>query len=113
MLFIFAITIPFDIRDMEYDASIGTRTIPVVLGEEKAKKIALLTLGLFFALGILQYFILPGTKFRYAFSLGISVVASAVVVWKTNRSRKEFFYSFFAEGMMLLQCLLVMAANKF
>ena len=38
-LFVFAITIPFDIRDLEYDAG-KLRTIPLFFGEKKSKFLA-------------------------------------------------------------------------
>jgi 4-hydroxybenzoate polyprenyltransferase len=111
MLFIFAITLPFDIRDMDYDAANGTRTIPVKLGVDRAKLLAVLALAVFVLLAILQYFLLPGTNVWYVFALGISGGISALLVMLTQKGKSEFFFSFFMEGMMLLQCLLVLAAH--
>ena len=46
-LFVFAITIPFDIRDMEIDIKEGLKTIPVIMGKKKAMMIANILLVLF------------------------------------------------------------------
>ena len=46
MFFIIAITIPFDIRDVEYDKK-KTYTIPMLVGDKMAKKIAVFFLLLF------------------------------------------------------------------
>jgi len=44
MLFIFAITLPFDIRDLKIDAHIDVKTIPSIIGIGKTKKLALFCL---------------------------------------------------------------------
>lgn len=113
MLFIFAITVPFDIRDMDYDRENGTRTLPVVYGIHTSKYSALAALVIFVMLGLLQYFTVPGTNLGYVIALVMSGIVSAVMVVITHRGRPELFYSVYVEGMMLLQCLLVMAAYRF
>src|SRR5205807_62994 len=80
ILFIFAITIPFDIRDVKYDRENGTRTIPVVFGIHKAKIAALSALALFFVSAVLQYFIIPASNPYYSISLTISTVLSMAVI---------------------------------
>jgi 4-hydroxybenzoate polyprenyltransferase len=112
MLFIFAITIPFDIRDMEYDAANGTRTIPVVFGIKRAKMLALIALVLMVVLEVVQYILFPSVNLFYFLALAVSALISAIVILLTQHERKEGFYSFFTEGMMLLQCLLVIGASK-
>ena len=112
VLFIFAITIPFDIRDVDYDGANGTRTIPVVYGIAKAKTIAVIALFLFFISAAVQYFVIPNSNPYYSISLSISTGMSILAILLTNEKRKDVYYSFFVEGMMLLQCLLVMAVHK-
>ena len=113
MLFIFAITIPFDIRDVEFDRSIGTRTIPVMFGIANAKSMALSALLLFVVSAAVQYFFYQPAPFPYAFSISVSVLISAFMIIQTNEKRGDIFYSFGMEGMMLLQCLGVMIVHKF
>ena len=54
LCFVFAITIPFDIRDLKYD-SLQLKTIPTIFGEEKARYIAYATLGIYELLIIVQF----------------------------------------------------------
>lgn len=113
MLFIFAITIPFDIRDMEYDELKGTRTIPVIYGIRTAKTIALSALALFVALGMIQHFFFSPISFYYKAALGSSLVPAVIGIIRCTKTSSEYFYSVFLEGTMLLQCLLVIAAHTF
>jgi 4-hydroxybenzoate polyprenyltransferase len=53
--FIFAITIPFDIRDMKADKLVGLRTIPVAFGEKKARTISNMVLLLSLSIAIFHY----------------------------------------------------------
>lgn len=113
MLFVFAITIPFDIRDMEYDGENNAKTIPLIFGIEKSKKIALAALMVFILLALAQYLSIKNTNAFYIFALIVSSILTSVIILQTNRDRKEYFYSFLVEGTMLMQCLLVFLANKF
>lgn len=111
MLFIFAITIPFDIRDREYDRMQGTKTFPVVFGIAGAKIAALVALALFALLGLVQGFAFGHTAASYLAALGISAFLAAIVVLFSNEKRSDNYYAIVVEGMMLVQCLLVMGAN--
>ncbi|MFL5752970.1 MAG: UbiA family prenyltransferase [Bacteroidia bacterium] len=111
MIFIFAITIPFDIRDREYDALKGTRTLPVVLGIRRSKIIALVSLGFFLPLALIQDTFYTPVSIYYKLALAISIVPAVVGIIKCDEKRSDYFYSVFMEGTMLLQCLLIIAAN--
>ena len=54
-LFIMAITIPFDIRDLKIDNQVGLKTIPSILGIKKSKMIAYFLLILMSAFAISNY----------------------------------------------------------
>ncbi len=53
--FIFAIALPFDIRDMNADSHAGFRTIPIVLGEYRARWICNITLISSLVIAFLHY----------------------------------------------------------
>jgi 4-hydroxybenzoate polyprenyltransferase len=104
MLFIFAITIPFDIRDMEHDARSGLKTIPVMLGERTARKIAQASLVLF----ILVIMMHAGKwDWPYALTMTASAIAAMLIISRATKERKEYFYSLGVEGTMILQAGLV------
>lgn len=108
MLFIFAITIPFDIRDIEHDSHNGLKTIPVLLGEKRAILISQLALLLFIALVLVQA--IKYNTWLYPSALITSAVITGVAIIFASRSRKEYFYTFIIEGMMVLQFALVYLA---
>ena len=55
LLFILALTIPFDIRDLKYDNK-RLKTIPIIFGASKARLIAILSLVGFTIISLLQYY---------------------------------------------------------
>ena len=112
MFFVFAITLPFDIRDMEYDKKRDLKTIPLFFGIEKAKIIAQGALLGFSGLVILQY--VTGSKLEpeEAIALVVSAAVSSFIIYKTHENQKEYFYSFIMDGTMILQFLLVLATGN-
>jgi len=110
LLFIFAITIPFDIRDLEIDRSMGVRTIPTALGAECARRIALYALGASFACSYFLYFHSAYSIGRLA-ALGISLIFAGIMVQFSNEKRGDYYYGYVVDGMMLLQGLLVLMVN--
>ncbi|MEO6884478.1 MAG: UbiA family prenyltransferase [Bacteroidia bacterium] len=110
MLFIFAITIPFDIRDVDYDRQNNIETLPVLFGIPRAKKMAIYSLAAFAGCVILQLFILPKMSSLYAVALIISIVPTSISILKTKKSSSDYFFSFAVEGMMIVQCFLIIAA---
>jgi 4-hydroxybenzoate polyprenyltransferase len=100
-LFIFALTLVFDIRDMHKDKLTGTVTFPGQWGVQRTKRLALLALLLFAVL-------LPASiNWEVRLALGLSAVAAAWVVWNAYEGRSYYYYLILADGMMLLQFLLV------
>jgi 4-hydroxybenzoate polyprenyltransferase len=106
-VFIFAITIPFDIRDLAYDSDKSVLTIPSRFGVEKAKYFALMLLVCFVQISFL--------RFQFAFcsiaetiAMTLSAIITALLIAMINDKRKEIFYSGLMEGTMLLQWALVM-----
>lgn len=53
--FVFAITIPFDIRDIEVDKQAGLKTIPILFNENTSNAIANLSLFIFFLISFFHY----------------------------------------------------------
>lgn len=107
--FILAITIPFDIRDMEVDKKEGLKTIPVVLGMEMAKEIAI-GLILLFTLIVLITLFIQFHSLLSSMSLIISGLLSILMIYRTDPNRKAYFFNLGMEGMSLIQSILVMAA---
>ena len=106
-IFIFSITLPFDIRDMEYDKERRLQTIPLVLGVANTKRLAI-GLQLFaIVLAIVQFY--QGTLLLLSDVIGLtmSYILTAVVLYFVRKNSVELYFSGLIEGMMILQLLLI------
>lgn len=109
-VFIFAITIPFDIRDLAYDSDKHIATIPSRFGIEKSKYISLFLLFVFVASSFIRLNL--GFCNLYEFcALVTSALVSAVLVVMVNSQRKELFYSLGIEGTMIIQWTVVLLST--
>ncbi|SFB92127.1 UbiA prenyltransferase family protein [Parapedobacter composti] len=101
-LFVVAITIPFDVRDIYQDRHYGLKTIPILVGERKALALSggllLLHAGWVWFSG-------------YPLTVRLSLVATSVlcllVIWFPPVKKNEYYYFLLLDGMMLLQWLAV------
>ncbi|KQC00520.1 hypothetical protein [Pedobacter sp. Hv1] len=102
-LFICAITIPFDIRDLFQDKLYELKTIPVILGEKKAW---------IFCQGLLVIYLILLVLFTKEFNLDVIGLALTIfltgwLIFKSNLKRNEYYYFFFLDGTMILQCVIL------
>jgi 4-hydroxybenzoate polyprenyltransferase len=104
--FIVAITIPFDIRDMEADRHSGLKTLPMLLGEKNARILSYLSLILFFLISVLHY---PFTNQWYIIvATGISAITTYHFIGSIAFRKMNMHYYEILDGTMLLQSLLVL-----
>ncbi|WP_207433379.1 UbiA family prenyltransferase [Sabulibacter ruber] len=100
-LFIFSLTLVFDIRDVNKDKQTETVTFPTKWGVQNTKKLALAALFVFALL-------LPaGTAMHVRIALGLSAIGAAMVIWNAHENRSQYYFLILADGMMLVQFLLV------
>jgi 4-hydroxybenzoate polyprenyltransferase len=102
-LFIAAITVPFDIRDLFQDRTYNLKTIPVVLGERKSY---LVCQGLLLAYLILL-FLFTRTFDAQFFALMLTILLTGWLIFKSEWKRNEYFYFLFLDGTMILQFLML------
>jgi 4-hydroxybenzoate polyprenyltransferase len=104
-LFMMGLTIPFDIRDREQDAKSGVHSIVVLLGEKRAKHLALLC--------VLGYVILNTLNFAENRNVCIALLLSALwagyLVKKTSPASTEYHYLLWIDGAMLVEFFLLCA----
>jgi len=100
-LFIFAITLPFDWRDVEVDRHLDVETIPSNLGETKT---LLLIFFLFFIKNSL-FFLL---KIEYFFPFLMADLLSMIIVYFAIHKNKDVYYTLGVDGTMILQLLVLM-----
>ena len=107
-VFIFAITVPFDIRDMNDDREAGLVTIPLMLGKRKSLLVANIALTLFLILCLFHYSL---TNLNYILpALILSAISTFFFI--NNKKLQNFTYYHYAilDGTMLFQGVLVCIA---
>lgn len=94
--YILAVTIPFDIRDLQYDNP-NQKTIPQVLGIRRSKILSVSLLLIYFVLAIQ---IKPLLFSNFAFL--IIVLFTTTLIIMINNKRNEFFFSGLIEGCIFV-----------
>lgn len=102
-VFILAITIPFDIRDLNYDKENNIKTIPQLIGIKKAVFLSILLLIISFAINYFLFYNSFNWLF-YSFILFLEIV----IILKTINKKNELFYSGIVEGIMVLDFFAVL-----
>lgn len=105
-LFVWALTIPFEIKDMQQDKEAGIRTLPMMLGIAATKYFAQFVLLLLFLINILQYFAY-GFPECYAAAFGASLLVAVPVIQRCNENSSPLWYYLGLDGMLPFQFLLV------
>lgn len=111
-LFIFAITLPFDIRDQQIDQLYDLKTIPVIFGQTKTKIISIMSLLVVTGILLIEHRIdLVKTYFLWAMIIGCLVTIAIILLNKKDKS--DYYYLGLLDGMIILQLLLVVIFNLF
>ena len=106
LLFIFAITLPFDIRDMEQDQIMNIKTVPIMLGVNKTKQLAYGVLILFSLLSVLRIALIPVNP-MITVALVTSALLTIYIVSLSESDKSEYYYSALVESIMIIQFLLL------
>jgi len=105
--FVFALTLPFDIRDLKVDAYVGVRTLPARLGIRRTRLLAAAALTGMLLFSWLNYRMDVYDANTLA-ALISSAVLSYVLIHFADRVEHDYYFSGALDGMMLLQFLLVL-----
>ncbi|HET8963389.1 MAG TPA: UbiA family prenyltransferase [Chitinophagales bacterium] len=105
-LFIFAITIPFDIKDLESDALHNVKTIPFYIGKELSYTLALVLL---FIAGVCYAFAAQTLSVKVLPPLTIAVIITGILLYATRYSKNNLIYFGWIDGTILLQYLLLLS----
>lgn len=104
-LFIFGITLPFDIKDLKIDAQHQVKTIPAIIGIQKSYNLSFLSL----LLSTILYVVMQQLTTEQDFSLPLCI-AMLLSSWSIYLSRKKadnYLYFGLIDGMLIIQSLLV------
>lgn len=98
LLFILAITLPFDIRDLEIDGYGDLKTIPSVMGKTATYRLVYLLLGIgSLALG-----------YSYGGLLSIAIYGlTGIAIWASRGKESDYYYSGLLDGTLIMRGVLV------
>lgn len=100
-LFVLAITLPFDIRDLDVDRQLQVRTIPMQLGVKRTKKLSYMLLVL---CGLLMTFM--GVHFGFSiylllgYYLGLTI--TVYLIAKVSAEISDYYISGWVDGTMII-----------
>jgi len=103
-LLIFALAIPFDIRDLFSDRQAGLKTIPVAWGEKNAYLFCQFLLAGY----IVLLFLLRRNGFNVDFfALTATAILMGWLIFKSKWERDEYYYFFYLDGVLILQYVIL------
>jgi len=109
-LFIGALTMPFDIRDIFHDYNLGLKTIPVIYGEKKAYLFCQIVLIGY----VVLLFLFRNNGFNSDFfALTITAILAGWLIFHSTIEKNDYYYFFYVDGVLILQYLLLLLFNSF
>ena len=103
--FVFAITIPFDIRDILIDFK-NIKTIPVIFGEKRSKYISVIFLFLH-QLILLKLYLLKFISDEMFYGTIILLCFTTVLIMQSKSNRKDIYFSFGVESTSVLMYIIL------
>lgn len=100
-LFVIVLTLPFEIRDLQYDEE-RLGTIPQILGIRGAKILGIILLSFIAAIEIFK----TGTAWIEMIPLLLSLIFTGILIWKAKINQNKFFCSFGVESIPIIYLLL-------
>jgi 4-hydroxybenzoate polyprenyltransferase len=105
-LFIAALTVPFDIRDLFQDRIAGLKTLPVYFGERNAYLVCQFLLAGYIAL----LFIFRNRGFNADFwALSLTAVLTGWLIFRSTWERNVYYYFLLLDGVLVLQYVSLLA----
>lgn len=99
--FVFGITVPFDIRDMDADRTSGVRTLPHDLGVGGSK---LLALAVLLVSAGCTWLLITGEVYDAALTLPylLTWIVTAALIWFSKPGADDYYFSGLVDGTMFL-----------
>lgn len=101
-LFIFPLCLIFNVRDIESDRKAGVRTLPVIYGVKFTIAVCLIFLAAFTGLVIFS-----SALEDVRTGLLLSGLLSAILILFASEKRSDIYYTFWVDGMILIQATLI------
>ena len=107
-IFLIICTLPFDIRDIQQDSYYHLRTLPNMLGEQKAKKLTYVLVMLHCLLILIAPYLI-GIK---AGLILTNVLIFALLKLAVFKSKEHYHYAYLLDGSLVLQFLIVVLLSN-
>ncbi len=104
--FIFAITLPFDIRDLKVDQQSSVKTIPASIGIHKTKVMAGFMILFMMICAFWNFNSLLYSR-PIIIALALSALSSWILIHYSNPKRPDYYYTGFMDGTMVFQFILI------
>lgn len=101
-LFVVAITLPFDIRDMQYDVYNNIKTIPLKMGKNNTIILANVLLIGFLSISIYEWLVLNQISVGVLVTEIITIFFTTILLIFSKKQQPELFYSFGVEATSLV-----------
>ncbi|KQC33285.1 hypothetical protein AAU57_08110 [Nonlabens sp. YIK11] len=102
-LFVIALCIPFEIRDLKYDSP-KLRTLPQLVGSQNSEIIGLMLIAI---CALLEYLMTPGFNIQSIITY-IILGITAMAIIGSDKVKSDYYASFFVEAIPALWLLLVL-----
>ena len=110
-LFIFLITIPFDIRDSNQDKLENIKTLPLILGVNGSKYFGYCIGVLLFGLLAMYHPLLEDSSM--VIPMVLTYLVSLFLLFKSDENASDNFFLFFVDGTVVLLFLLLVFGKAF
>lgn len=111
-LFVFAFTLPFDIRDLQVDARNAVQTIPAAIGAAKTIRLAMGLLGIAFLMSVIIWSSGIYTN-EVLLAMLLSYGSTIFFVSQANRFHHDYYFTGLLDGTMLIQFILILVSSYF
>src|ERR1019366_9116027 len=105
-LFLLALTMVFEIKDMEGDKENGLKTLPTAIGISNTKLLAQIILFVLMGIIKVQYFFFE-VSLSNMLAVNLSLLVSIFCIQPVNEKTQDNWYYFVLDGMMIVQFIFV------
>lgn len=102
LLWIFAVAVPFDIRDIIGDSKFRLKTLPLLLGTTVSKALAIIALVIYSVLTVISSYYYFDLYQCVMVGMLIAAAIAAVVTLMASPGKDEYYYAFFADSLLML-----------
>ncbi len=105
-LYIFALTIPFDIRDCEYEKFKGLKTIPSVIGKRKSILLSLLLLS---GSVLIAFLLIDNYGSINFIALVTGYLLAMIAIANSHNKTGDYYFTGLLDGMTIVIFILILA----